>query len=298
MLRIMVLLILKTKFEREQTMDGIIDIKDLCFRYSQENEELDLSHVDLHVNEGEWLAVIGHNGSGKSTLAKAIDGLIEPESGEIFVDGQKLTDESLWDIRKKIGMVFQNPDNQFVGADVEGDVAFGLENQGIEREEMHSRVKEALQVVNMQDFAKHEPVRLSGGQKQRVAIAGVLALRPKIVIFDESTSMLDPEGRMQIISLIKQMNREEGFTVISITHDIDEASLADRVVVVDDGKIMGDSLPEELFQKGNELIDLGLDVPYPQRLKFELNKRGIQTPSEYMDEGSMVNWLSRSILKN
>ncbi len=298
MFRIMVLLILKTKFERERTMDGIIDIKDLCFRYSQENEKLDLSHVDLHVNEGEWLAVIGHNGSGKSTLAKAIDGLIEPESGEIFVDGQKLTEESLWNIRKKIGMVFQNPDNQFVGADVEGDVAFGLENQGIEREEMHIRVKEALQVVNMQDFAKHEPVRLSGGQKQRVAIAGVLALRPKIVIFDESTSMLDPEGRMQIISLIKQMNREEGFTVISITHDIDEASLADRVVVVDDGKIMGDSLPEELFQKGNELIDLGLDVPYPQRLKFELNKRGIQTPSEYMDEGSMVNWLSRSILKN
>ncbi|WEV56315.1 energy-coupling factor ABC transporter ATP-binding protein [Ligilactobacillus acidipiscis] len=279
-------------------MNGIIDIKDLCFRYSQENEKLDLSHIDLHVNEGEWLAIIGHNGSGKSTLAKAIDGLIEPEAGEIFIDGEKLTDKSLWNIRKKIGMVFQNPDNQFVGADVEGDVAFGLENQGIAREEMHARVKKALEVVDMQNFAKHEPVRLSGGQKQRVAIAGVLALRPKIVIFDESTSMLDPEGRLQIISLIRQMNQIEGFTVISITHDIDEASLADRVIVIDDGQIIDDSLPEKLFQKGEQLIDIGLDVPYPQRLKLELKKRGIQIPAEYMDEESMVNWLCRSILKN
>ena len=279
-------------------MNGIIDIKDLCFRYSQENEKLDLSHIDLHVNEGEWLAIFGHNGSGKSTLAKAIDGLIEPEAGEIFIDGEKLTDKSLWNIRKKIGMVFQNPDNQFVGADVEGDVAFGLENHGIEREEMHARVKKALEVVDMQNFAKHEPVRLSGGQKQRVAIAGVLALRPKIVIFDESTSMLDPEGRLQIISLIRQMNQIEGFTVISITHDIDEASLADRVIVIDDGQIIDDSLPEKLFQKGEQLIDIGLDVPYPQRLKLELKKRGIQIPAEYMDEESMVNWLCRSILKN
>lgn len=279
-------------------MNGIIDIKDLCFRYSQENEKLDLSHIDLHVNEGEWLAIIGHNGSGKSTLAKVIDGLIEPEAGEIFIDGEKLTDKSLWNIRKKIGMVFQNPDNQFVGADVEGDVAFGLENQGIEREEMHARVKKALEVVDMQNFAKHEPVRLSGGQKQRVAIAGVLALRPKIVIFDESTSMLDPEGRLQIISLIRQMNQTEGFTVISITHDIDEASLADRVIVIDDGQIIDDRLPEKLFQKGEQLIDIGLDVPYPQRLKLELKKRGIQIPAEYMDEESMVNWLCRSILKN
>lgn len=279
-------------------MNGIIDIKDLCFRYSQENEKLDLSHINLHVNEGEWLAIIGHNGSGKSTLAKAIDGLIEPEAGEVFIDGEKLTDKSLWNIRKKIGMVFQNPDNQFVGADVEGDVAFGLENQGIEREEMHARVKKALEVVDMQNFAKHEPVRLSGGQKQRVAIAGVLALRPKIVIFDESTSMLDPEGRLQIISLIRQMNQIEGFTVISITHDIDEASLADRVIVIDDGQIIDDSLPEKLFQKGEQLIDIGLDVPYPQRLKLELKKRGIQIPAEYMDEESMVNWLCRSILKN
>lgn len=279
-------------------MSGIIDIKDLCFRYSQENEELDLSHIDLHVNEGEWLAVIGHNGSGKSTLAKAIDGLIAPEAGEIYIDGEKLTDQSLWNIRKKIGMVFQNPDNQFVGADVEGDVAFGLENQGIEREEMHARVKGALEVVGMQDFAQHEPVRLSGGQKQRVAIAGVLALRPKIVIFDESTSMLDPEGRMQIISLIRQLNKKEGFTVLSITHDIDEASLADRVIVVDDGKIIDDSLPQDLFQKGNQLIEIGLDVPYPQRLKGELAQRGIDLPQEYMDEGSLVNWLCRSILKN
>lgn len=279
-------------------MNGIIDIKDLCFRYSQENEKLDLSHINLHVNEGEWLAIIGHNGSGKSTLVKAIDGLIEPEAGEVFIDGEKLTDKSLWNIRKKIGMVFQNPDNQFVGADVEGDVAFGLENQGIEREEMHARVKKALEVVDMQNFAKHEPVRLSGGQKQRVAIAGVLALRPKIVIFDESTSMLDPEGRLQIISLIRQMNQTEGFTVISITHDIDEASLADRVIVIDDGQIIDDRLPEKLFQKGEQLIDIGLDVPYPQRLKLELKKRGIQIPAEYMDEESMVNWLCRSILKN
>lgn len=279
-------------------MSGIIDINDLSFRYAKESQFFNLSHVNLHVNEGEWLAIIGHNGSGKSTLAKAIDGLLAPESGEIVVDGQKLTDESVWDIRKKIGMVFQNPDNQFVGADVEGDVAFGLENQGIERAEMHARVHEALEMVDMVDFAKHEPVRLSGGQKQRVAIAGVLALRPKIVIFDEATSMLDPEGRMQIISLIRQMNRKEKFTVISITHDIDEASLADRVVVLDDGQIIDDSLPQDLFQKGAELIELGLDVPFPQRLKMELGKLGVLTPQEYLDEGSMVDWLCRSILKN
>ena len=279
-------------------MSGIIDINDLCFRYSKEDEHLDLSHLDLHVKEGEWLAIIGHNGSGKSTLAQAIDGLIVPESGSVCVNGENLTDETVWNIRKKIGMVFQNPDNQFVGADVEGDVAFGLENQGIEPEEMHVRVKQALGTVNMLDFAKHEPARLSGGQKQRVAIAGVLALRPKIVIFDEATSMLDPEGRLQVISLIRRMNKNDKFTVLSITHDIDEASLADRVVVLDDGKIIDDSLPNELFQKGEQLIDVGLDVPYPQKLKLELSKRGIAVPNEYLDERSMVDWLCRSILKN
>lgn len=195
-------------------MSAIIEIEKLNFAYGEEQTKKVLHDVDLTIEAGQWVALIGHNGSGKSTLAKLIDGLLTPQSGTIKVDGKILNEENIWDIREQIGMVFQNPDNQFVGADVEGDVAFGLENRGVLREEMQKRVKEALVAVKMERFAKYEPVRLSGGQKQRVAIAGVLALRPKIVIFDESTSMLDPEGRREIVSLMKKLNQEEHFTVI------------------------------------------------------------------------------------
>ena len=218
-------------------MSAIIEIKNLSFAYDEASQQKTLSQIDLTIEQGQWVALIGHNGSGKSTLAKLLDGLLTPTEGTITVAGLPLNEENIWAIRDQIGMVFQNPDNQFVGADVEGDVAFGLENRGVPYEQMHQRVQEALEAVNMQAFAKHEPVRLSGGQKQRVAIAGVLAIRPQIVIFDESTSMLDPEGRAELVALMQHLNKEEGFTVISITHDIDEAALADRIIVLEQGKV-------------------------------------------------------------
>lgn len=279
-------------------MSAIIEIEKLNFAYGEEQAKKVLHDVDLTIEAGQWVALIGHNGSGKSTLAKLIDGLLTLQSGTIKVDGKILNEENIWDIRERIGMVFQNPDNQFVGADVEGDVAFGLENRGVSREEMQKRVKEALVAVKMERFAKYEPVRLSGGQKQRVAIAGVLALRPKIVIFDESTSMLDPEGRREIVSLMKKLNQEENFTVISITHDIDEAALADRIIVLDNGQIIQDDTPKNVFERGNELLALGLDVPYQERLKHELSQLGITVPKEYLTEKEMVDWLWRYISKN
>ena len=271
-------------------MTTMIKVKDLTYRYNSTDEQPALNKVSLEIEAGQWVAIIGHNGSGKSTLAKALDGLIEPEAGTIEVAGLKLTAKTVWEVRNHIGMVFQNPDNQFVGADVEGDVAFGMENRGLARSEMVKRVKQALAAVNMTAYAKHEPVRLSGGQKQRVAIAGVLALQPDVIIFDESTSMLDPEGRQDIIDLMSKLN-QEGFTIISITHDIDEASLAQRVIVLDDGQIIADQKPADLFAKGQALIELGLDVPYPEKLKHELSKLGLRVPTEYLDEEGMVAWL-------
>ncbi|GET13034.1 energy-coupling factor transporter ATP-binding protein [Ligilactobacillus agilis] len=271
-------------------MTTMIKVKDLTYRYNSTDEQPALNKVSLEIEAGQWVAIIGHNGSGKSTLAKALDGLIEPEAGTIEVAGLKLTAKTVWEVRNHIGMVFQNPDNQFVGADVEGDVAFGMENRGLARSEMVRRVKQALAAVNMTAYAKHEPVRLSGGQKQRVAIAGVLALQPDVIIFDESTSMLDPEGRQDIIDLMSKLN-QEGFTIISITHDIDEASLAQRVIVLDDGQIIADQKPADLFAKGQALIELGLDVPYPEKLKHELSKLGLRVPTKYLDEEGMVAWL-------
>ena len=201
-------------------MKSIIDVKNLSFRYKESQEYYDVKDITFHVKRGEWLSIVGHNGSGKSTTVRLIDGLLEAESGEIVIDGQRLIEENVWNIRRQIGMVFQNPDNQFVGATVEDDVAFGLENQGLSRQEMQKRVEEALDLVGMLDFKKREPARLSGGQKQRVAIAGVVALRPAILILDEATSMLDPEGRRELIETVKGIRKDYDMTVISITHDL------------------------------------------------------------------------------
>lgn len=279
-------------------MSSIIKVRDLTFSYSAEDERKTLDGINLEIEKGQWVALIGHNGSGKSTLARCIDGLLLPQEGEIEVDGLRLGEDTVWDVRERIGMVFQNPDNQFVGADVEGDVAFGMENRGIPRGEMKKRIDEVLEAVGMTAFARHEPVLLSGGQKQRVAIAGVLAVRPKIIIFDESTSMLDPEGRRDIIGLMRRLNDEEDFTVISITHDIDEASMADRVIVLNDGRIVNDGTPDEIFAGGDLLTEIGLDLPYPEALKRELKKMGIAVPEEYLDEEGMVDWLCQSVSKN
>lgn len=279
-------------------MKPIIELKNVCFSYQEEeNESLALNNVSFDIHEGEWIAIIGHNGSGKSTLAKTINGLILPNNGEVRVGGIPLSEEAIWDIRKRVGMVFQNPDNQFVGSTVEDDVAFGLENQGIPREDMLIRVSDALDRVRMSDFKTKEPARLSGGQKQRVAIAGVVALRPDVIILDEATSMLDPKGRLEVISTIKQLKDEKNLTVISITHDIDEAANANRVLVMKKGEMIQEGTPEEIFAAGDKLVGMGLDVPFPEKLKKELKATGLEVPDEYMTDERMVDWLWTSSLK-
>ena len=278
-------------------MEPIIELGKINYKYQPDDPRFALKDISFTINQGEWIAIIGHNGSGKSTLAKTINGLLLPESGTVKVGKQLLNEENIWSIRRMVGMVFQNPDNQFVGSTVEGDVAFGLENQGISREEMVVRVKDALEKVRMSDFAKREPARLSGGQKQRVAIAGVVALRPDIIILDEATSMLDPEGREEVISTIKKIKEESNLTVISITHDIDEAANANRIFVMKQGELVNEGTPEEIFSAGPELINLGLDLPFPEKLKSALKQRGFVVPEEYMTEEGMVDWLWTSVLK-
>nr|WP_054756473.1 energy-coupling factor ABC transporter ATP-binding protein [Liquorilactobacillus satsumensis] len=277
-------------------MEKIIEIADLTFHYPQQDSEL-LRQVNLTIHKGEWVALIGHNGSGKSTLARLIDGLLVPTTGTLKIGGTILSDASVWQIRKKIGMVFQNPDNQFVGANVEEDVAFGLENLAIPpRAQMQVRVKEALQRVNMWEFREHEPARLSGGQKQRVALAGVIAMRPEIIILDEATSMLDPEGRKDVIKIIQELS-QAGFTIISITHDINEASLAQRVVVLNDGQILQAATPQTVFARGEKLLAVGLDVPFSEKLKVALSRQGLHVPAGYLTEEGMIDWLCQSISK-
>ena len=271
-------------------MKSIIDVKNLSFRYKESQEYYDVKDITFHVKRGEWLSIVGHNGSGKSTTVRLIDGLLEAESGEIVIDGQLLTEENVWSIRRQIGMVFQNPDNQFVGATVEDDVAFGLENQGLSRQEMKKRVEEALALVGMLEFKKREPARLSGGQKQRVAIAGVVALRPAILIFDEATSMLDPEGRRELIDTVKGIRKDYDMTVISITHDLEEVAMSDRVLVMKKGEIESTSSPRELFSR-NDLDQIGLDDPFANQLKNSLSQNGYDLPENYLTESELEDKL-------
>ena len=271
-------------------MKSIIDVKNLSFRYKESQEYYDVKDNTFHVKRGEWLSIVGHNGSGKSTTVRLIDGLLEAESGEIVIDGQRLTEENVWNIRRQIGMVFQNPDNQFVGATVEDDVAFGLENQGLSRQEMKKRVEEALDLVGMLDFKKREPARLSGGQKQRVAIAGVVALRPAILILDEATSMLDPEGRRELIETVKGIRKDYDMTVISITHDLEEVAMSDRVLVMKKGSIESTSSPRELFSR-NDLDQIGLDDPFANQLKNFLSQNGYDLPENYLTESELEDKL-------
>ena len=271
-------------------MKSIIDVKNLSFRYKESQEYYDVKDITFHVKRGEWLSIVGHNGSGKSTTVRLIDGLLEAESGEIVIDDQRLTEENVWNIRRQIGMVFQNPDNQFVGATVEDDVAFGLENQGLSRQEMKKRVEEALDLVGMLDFKKREPARLSGGQKQRVAIAGVVALRPAILILDEATSMLDPEGRRELIETVKEIRKDYDMTVISITHDLEEVAMSDRVLVLKKGEIESTSSPRELFSR-NDLDQIGLDDPFSNQLKHSLSQNGYDLPENYLTESELEDKL-------
>ena len=271
-------------------MKSIIEVKNLSFRYKEDQENYDVNNVSFHVKRGEWLSIVGHNGSGKSTTIRLIDGLLEAESGEIWIDGQLLSSENVWDLRRQIGMVFQNPDNQFVGATVEDDVAFGLENQGLPREEMKKRVAESLELVGMLDFKKREPARLSGGQKQRVAIAGVVALRPAILILDEATSMLDPEGRRELIQTVQEIRKEYQMTVVSITHDLEEVAMSDRVLVMKKGQVESTSSPRELFSRDN-LDHIGLDEPFTNQLRESLRETGYQLPDGYLTEGELEDKL-------
>ena len=271
-------------------MKSVIDVKNLSFRYKESQEYYDVKDITFHVKRGEWLSIVGHNGSGKSTTVRLIDGLLEAESGEIVIDSQRLTEENVWNIRRQIGMVFQNPDNQFVGATVEDDVAFGLENQGLSRQEMKKRVEEALDLVGMLDFKKREPARLSGGQKQRVAIAGVVALRPAILILDEATSMLDPEGRRELIETVKGIRKDYDMTVISITHDLEEVAMSDRVLVMKKGEIESTSSPRDLFSR-NDLDQIGLDDPFANQLKHSLSQNGYDLPENYLTESELEDKL-------
>jgi energy-coupling factor transport system ATP-binding protein len=277
-------------------MENIIEVKNLKYKYDQEDEKYTLNDVSFHVKQGEWLSIIGPNGSGKSTTVRLIDGLLEAESGDIYISGDKLTADNVWEKRRLIGMVFQNPDNQFVGATVEDDVAFGLENQGVPLEEMRVRVQEALELVGMASFKKREPARLSGGQKQRVAIAGIVALRPNIVILDEATSMLDPEGRLELIRIVKEIKDEHNMTVISITHDLDEVALSDRVIVMKNGQIESTSTPAELFMR-DDLIELDLEQPFTANLAESLRQAGIAIPLRYFTEEELEETLWEFISK-
>lgn len=273
-------------------MSNIIEIKDLHFSYpaDEESEPVEvLKGVNLTIKEGEFTAVLGHNGSGKSTLAKHINGILVPTSGTVTVDGINTADEEkIFDLRCRAGMVFQNPDNQIVSSIVEEDVAFALENLGVPCDEMRRRVDEALKDVNMYDYRLHSPAQLSGGQKQRVAIAGVIAMKPKCIILDEPTAMLDPQGRREVMAVIKRMNREYGITIVLITHYMDEAAQCGRVVVMDKGKVVLDDTPRAVFSQVEQVKAIGLDVPQVTELAWELQKSGVDISTEIISEEECV----------
>ena len=279
----------------------IIKTEDLTFTYydgdfdEMKSDEIPaLKSVNLSVKEGEYISVLGHNGSGKSTLAKLLNLILIPTSGKIFIDGKDVSDENLsedevFEVRKKIGMVFQNPDNQIVATVVEEDVAFGAENLGLPREEIRRRVVNALNVVGMQDYARHAPHKLSGGQKQRVAIAGIIAMKPRVIIFDESTAMLDPIGRKSVIEIMEKLNREEGITVINITHYMEEAARADRVIVINDGEMILDGAPKDVFAEVDLLHRIGLESPQSTELVNRLRNAGFDVDVYAIGEEECIN---------
>ncbi len=251
--------------------------------------------VDLTVEQGDFIAILGHNGSGKSTLAKHFNALLHPVEGTVFVDGKDTRDEkNVWDIRQTAGMVFQNPDNQIIGTVVEEDVAFGPENMGVPAREIWERVQKSLKSVDMYTYRKHSPSRLSGGQKQRIAIAGVLAMQPKCIVLDEPTAMLDPVGRKEVIDAVHELNTKEKITVILITHYMEEVINADRVFVMDKGKVVMSGSPREVFSRVDELKDIGLSVPQVTLLAEELRKRGIKLPEGIITAEELVGIICRS----
>lgn len=280
--------------------EPFIKIEDVSFSYDDVMEVPALNHLSLEISEGEFVAVIGHNGSGKSTLAKLLSMIVEPTEGKIFIDGKDITsedfsDEDMLDLHKKVGMIFQNPDNQLVATIVEDDVAFGLENIGVPSKEIRERVDTALADLGMSEYAKHEPHRLSGGQKQRVAIAGVMAMQPKCIIFDESTAMLDPLGRKEVLNAILKLNAENDITVIMITHYMDEAAMAERIVVLNDGELLLDGTPSEVFDSEDVLVGCGLAIPQCTEIIHRLRKEGIALDGECVSFDDCVNLIAKSL---
>lgn len=277
--------------------DAMIKCSNVSFKYinnteGKNEEKYALKNVNLEVKKGEFLVILGHNGSGKSTIAKHINALITPSEGTVIVDGLDTSNpEVLWDIRAKAGMVFQNPDNQLVATIVEEDVAFGPENLGIDPAEIRKRVDESLEKVGMSEYKRHAPHLLSGGQKQRVAIAGILAIEPECIIFDEPTAMLDPSGRKEVLNNIKYLNKEHGMTIILITHYMDEAAQADRIIVMDDGSIKMEGTPREIFPQVERMKTIGLDVPQVTELAYELKKAGININEKILNVDEMVEEL-------
>ncbi len=267
-------------------MDDIMEATRVSFSYSEEPESpLVLDGISLGVHRGEFLAVLGHNGSGKSTLAKHFNAILLPREGRVVVEGMETTDEErLYDIRQTVGMVFQNPDNQIVATIVEEDVAFALENMGVPPAEIRQRVDDALKAVGMYDFREHAPHQLSGGQKQRVAIAGIIAMRPRCIVLDEPTAMLDPRGRAEVLKTLRQLNQEHGITIALITHYMDEAARCDRVVVVDRGRLLMDGKPREVFSRVEELKAVGLDVPQVTELMHRLRQAGLPVREDIITE--------------
>ncbi len=273
-------------------MSEIIKVENLVFQYDDEKNKNAVDHVSFTIERGEFVVIIGHNGSGKSTLAKHFNGILLPSAGDVYIDNMNTKDDSvLWNIRQKAGMVFQNPDNQIVATIVEDDVAFGPENLGLHKDEIRRRVDEALLLVRMSEFAKRQPYNLSGGQKQRVAIAGIIAMSPDCIIFDEPTAMLDPRGRKEVVDTIVRLNKEEGKTIVHITHFMDEAINADRVIVMEEGKIVMQGKPREIFAQVEELKRLGLDVPQMTELAHELRLSGIELSEDILTVEEMVESL-------
>jgi len=275
-------------------MEAIIRLNEIDYNYDTSQESVAVSSVSLDIYEGEFIAVLGHNGSGKSTLAKLMNALYIPTKGKVTVCGYDTSDDdSVFDIRQRCGMVFQNPDNQMVATIVEEDIAFGLENLGIEPLEIRKRVDSVLDAVRMGKFSDTSPNMLSGGQKQRIAIAGVLAMQPKIIVLDEPTAMLDPVGRVEVIETVKKMNEQLGITIVLITHFMEEAALADRIVVMDEGRIVNIGTPREVFSKVDELKSIGLDVPMATELAHEIRSLGFDLPKDIINDEELVEAVCR-----
>ncbi|MBX0359824.1 energy-coupling factor ABC transporter ATP-binding protein [Halobacillus sp. Nhm2S1] len=272
-----------------------VEFRHVSFKY-QEDMPWVLKDVSFTIGPDEWVAIIGHNGSGKSTIAKLMNGLLFPQEGEIIVNGMKVTHETVWDVRKQVGMVFQNPDNQFVGTTVRDDVAFGMENHGMPRELMVERIKESLDSVRMEAYESHEPHRLSGGQKQRVAIASVLAVSPEFIILDEATAMLDPKGRKEIMQTVSDVQQERDLSLVTITHDLQEVTMASRVIVMNGGEVWMEGTPRDVFSRKEQLTEIGLDTPFVSKMADHLKEEGLSLSREPLNHQELLEDLCTSRL--